>query len=225
MYGGLGDRHSFGLHETSHYLAPVIAWNLPSDWTLRLSPGFRPQRQQPPIPAALGRLPRIFRIRCEDQPPARRALMIARRLAGSRGKGIANRNTPSTRSNRMFRLRPVAVFALASVGSQRRPRPHPRTTPPSTRNWRKLPRKSGSPQSAGTRIPTLSLRAAKSSPSIAPSATGTRANGGKKGPSLRADEVQQATPGTLFWLLTNGVVRQRHAGVVQAPRTPALATG
>lgn len=40
MYGGLGDRSSFGLSETSHYLAPVIAWNLPSHWTLRLSPGF-----------------------------------------------------------------------------------------------------------------------------------------------------------------------------------------
>ena len=40
MYGGLGDRHSFGLKDTSHYLAPVVAWNLPSDWTLRLSPGF-----------------------------------------------------------------------------------------------------------------------------------------------------------------------------------------
>jgi hypothetical protein len=40
LYGDLGDRHSFGLHDTSHYLAPVIAWNLPSDWTLRLSPGF-----------------------------------------------------------------------------------------------------------------------------------------------------------------------------------------
>ena len=40
LYGGLGDRPSFGLHETSHYLAPIIAWNLPSSWTLRLSPGF-----------------------------------------------------------------------------------------------------------------------------------------------------------------------------------------
>ena len=40
MYGGLGDRYSFGLRDTSHYLAPVIAWNLPSDWTLRLSTGF-----------------------------------------------------------------------------------------------------------------------------------------------------------------------------------------
>jgi hypothetical protein len=40
LYGGLGDRHSFGLHKTSHYVAPVVAWNLPSDWTLRLSAGF-----------------------------------------------------------------------------------------------------------------------------------------------------------------------------------------
>jgi mono/diheme cytochrome c family protein len=37
---------------------------------------------------------------------------------------------------------------------------------------------------------------------------GLNAAGGKKGPSLRAEEVQQATPGTLFWLLTNGVVRK-----------------
>ena len=39
MYGGLGDRRSFGLRDTSHYVAPVLAWNLPSDWTLRLSAG------------------------------------------------------------------------------------------------------------------------------------------------------------------------------------------
>jgi mono/diheme cytochrome c family protein len=37
---------------------------------------------------------------------------------------------------------------------------------------------------------------------------GANADGGKKGPSLRAEQVQQATPGTLFWLLTNGVVRK-----------------
>ncbi len=40
MYGGLGDAQSAGLHDTSHYLAPVVAWNLPSDWTLRFSSGF-----------------------------------------------------------------------------------------------------------------------------------------------------------------------------------------
>jgi len=39
MYGGLGDHASFGLWQTSHYLAPVVAWNLPTNWTLRLSPG------------------------------------------------------------------------------------------------------------------------------------------------------------------------------------------
>lgn len=32
--------------------------------------------------------------------------------------------------------------------------------------------------------------------------------GSKKGPSLRAVEVQQTTPGALFWVLTNGVVRR-----------------
>lgn len=37
---------------------------------------------------------------------------------------------------------------------------------------------------------------------------GVNADGGKKGPSLRAQAVQQATPGSLFWLLTNGVVRK-----------------
>lgn len=37
---------------------------------------------------------------------------------------------------------------------------------------------------------------------------GVLALGGSKGPSLRTDEVEQATPGTLFWLLTNGVVRR-----------------
>ena len=40
MYGGLGDRYNFGLKDTSHYLAAVGGWNLPSGWTIRLSPGF-----------------------------------------------------------------------------------------------------------------------------------------------------------------------------------------
>jgi hypothetical protein len=40
LYGGLGDRYSFGLNNTSHYLAPVAIWNRPDGWALRLSPGF-----------------------------------------------------------------------------------------------------------------------------------------------------------------------------------------
>jgi len=37
---------------------------------------------------------------------------------------------------------------------------------------------------------------------------GNTADGGRKGPSLRAPEVRAATPGMLFWILTNGVVRR-----------------
>lgn len=37
---------------------------------------------------------------------------------------------------------------------------------------------------------------------------GNTAEGSKKAPNLRAEEVQEATAGTLFWILTNGVVRR-----------------
>ena len=37
---------------------------------------------------------------------------------------------------------------------------------------------------------------------------GPKAGGTRKGPSLLREEVQQATPGTLFWILSNGVVRR-----------------
>jgi mono/diheme cytochrome c family protein len=35
---------------------------------------------------------------------------------------------------------------------------------------------------------------------------GRKAEGGRRAPSLLHEEVQQATPGALFWVLTNGVV-------------------
>lgn len=37
---------------------------------------------------------------------------------------------------------------------------------------------------------------------------GDNADGGKKGPSLRATAIQDAEPGAVFWILTNGVVRK-----------------
>ena len=37
---------------------------------------------------------------------------------------------------------------------------------------------------------------------------GENALGTKKAPSLRAKEVQESPPGTLFWILTNGIVRK-----------------
>jgi hypothetical protein len=38
LYGGLGDRYSFGLHDTSHYLAPTVAFHLPNGPTFSVSP-------------------------------------------------------------------------------------------------------------------------------------------------------------------------------------------
>jgi hypothetical protein len=40
MYGSLGDATGFGLKDTSHYLAALVAWNLPGGTTLRLSPAW-----------------------------------------------------------------------------------------------------------------------------------------------------------------------------------------
>ena len=38
LYGGLGDRYSVGLHDTSHYLAPTAAFHVPGGATFTLSP-------------------------------------------------------------------------------------------------------------------------------------------------------------------------------------------
>lgn len=39
-YGGLGTHKNFGLADTSHYIAPLLAWSLPNGMTLKFSPGF-----------------------------------------------------------------------------------------------------------------------------------------------------------------------------------------
>ena len=40
MYGGLGTHSDFGLHDTSHYIAPTLAWSLAGGPALRVSTGF-----------------------------------------------------------------------------------------------------------------------------------------------------------------------------------------
>ncbi len=37
---------------------------------------------------------------------------------------------------------------------------------------------------------------------------GNAGDGSRKAPSLRAEEVQSAAPGAIFWIVTNGVVRR-----------------
>jgi len=40
MYGGLGDRYSFGLNQTSHYIGPTMNWGATNGLTLSFSPQF-----------------------------------------------------------------------------------------------------------------------------------------------------------------------------------------
>jgi len=40
IYGGLGDRHSFGLNQTAQYLGPTLNWTAPNGTTLSFSPQF-----------------------------------------------------------------------------------------------------------------------------------------------------------------------------------------
>jgi hypothetical protein len=40
LYGGLGDRYTLGLHNTSQYLGPVIGWQLPHGMRMAFEPGF-----------------------------------------------------------------------------------------------------------------------------------------------------------------------------------------
>jgi hypothetical protein len=40
MYGGLGDRYSFGLKDTSHYLAPIVSLQTAAGPKFQISPGF-----------------------------------------------------------------------------------------------------------------------------------------------------------------------------------------
>jgi hypothetical protein len=40
LYGGLGTHASFGLQETSHYIAPTLSWILDNGTQIKVSPGF-----------------------------------------------------------------------------------------------------------------------------------------------------------------------------------------
>jgi hypothetical protein len=65
MYGGLGDWTSFGLHQTSHYVAPVLAWDLPSGLTFKASTAFGVTQASLPLLVRLGvsyEIPQIARL-------------------------------------------------------------------------------------------------------------------------------------------------------------------
>jgi mono/diheme cytochrome c family protein len=110
---------------------------------------------------------------------------------------------------RMFRLWAFAIVLLVSVGVVAA-----QTSAPSTNDssiyveLAKAPKKDAARRNPLAADPDAVAAGGKVFALHCAECHGETADGGKKGPSLRADEVQQATPGALFWLLTNGVVRR-----------------
>jgi hypothetical protein len=49
LYGGLGSTLGFGLHDTAHYVAPVVAWQISDTSSLRFSPGIGLTHQSSPV--------------------------------------------------------------------------------------------------------------------------------------------------------------------------------
>jgi len=49
FYGGLGSTLGFGLNDTAHYVAPVMAWMISDNATLRFSPGFGLTHESNPV--------------------------------------------------------------------------------------------------------------------------------------------------------------------------------
>jgi hypothetical protein len=77
MYGGLGDRDSFGLHQTSHYVAPTLNWQIPSGASFTFSTGFGVNAWSLPhiyrfgVSYELGQVSRFFRARTGRETSAR----------------------------------------------------------------------------------------------------------------------------------------------------------
>jgi len=49
MYGGLGSTLGFGIHDTAHYIAPVVSWAVSDNSTLRFSTGFGLTHESNPV--------------------------------------------------------------------------------------------------------------------------------------------------------------------------------
>jgi hypothetical protein len=49
LYGGLGGTEGFGFHNTAHYLAPVIAWQISDNASLRFSPAIGLTHESNPV--------------------------------------------------------------------------------------------------------------------------------------------------------------------------------
>jgi len=49
FYGGLGSTKGFGVHDTAHYIAPVVSWQVSEDGSLHFSPAFALTHEGSPV--------------------------------------------------------------------------------------------------------------------------------------------------------------------------------
>lgn len=167
-YGGLGDTQGWGLTGTSHYLAPVAAWNLPSGWTVRVSTGFGLNQNSHSLLVRWG---------------------VSREVSGFGGAvgrlfgGRGGRGADSTDATEHHHGHDHYV-ELEHVPEKARGERNPLAQDPSA-------------VAAGGKL--FGEHCVE--------CHGERAHGTRRGPSLMEDRVRQATPGALFWILTNGIVR------------------
>jgi mono/diheme cytochrome c family protein len=166
LYGGLGDAQGWGLSGTSHYLAPVAAWNLPSGWAIRGSTGF-----------GLNRNSHRFLVR----------LAVSREVPGF-GNMVG----------RLFRGRQRADSAKLAEHHHGHDHYRELATVPEGAAAESNPLPQG-PDAAAAGRKLFGQHCAE--------CHGEEAAGTRRGPSLMEERVRQATPGVLFWILTNGVVR------------------
>lgn len=98
---------------------------------------------------------------------------------------------------------PGLAQSASSAGSEKEPSQHSHYA-----EFAKVPEKARAKSNPLAEDPDAPVAGRKLFEQHCAECHGNTAEGGKKAPSLRAEEVQQSTPGTLFWILTNGVVRR-----------------
>ncbi|MGD1093679.1 MAG: c-type cytochrome [Bryobacteraceae bacterium] len=96
------------------------------------------------------------------------------------------------------------VFLYTSAGAQPRPT---RKDEPLDVVFARVPEKARSKHNPFEGDPEAAAAGKKLFEQHCAECHGPTADGAKRGPHLRAAEVQQATPGETFWVITNGVVR------------------
>jgi mono/diheme cytochrome c family protein len=116
--------------------------------------------------------------------------------------------TATRQNNSMLSAALISVLAVSHVPAQKEISPATKKDSSVYAELEKAPRKARNRRNPLEIDPDAVAAGAKLFDLHCAECHGEMAEGGHKGPSLRADQVQQSAPGTLFWILTNGVVRR-----------------